>query len=314
MASFFNRDDVFDIIYQIWSLHVPYNSLYRKYPVVKGFLCCCDGFIRCDVCLAEERLQSRNEKVKKDSLNDLKRSSTMRKTKTLTSSSGKVPHSHPNVSNPANPGQPAQCFCKLLDDAKEFKTLMDVILPVPLDAAFEHFYLTNQPLGGWYLQFCREKKIQEIKIGQWVPSDSPSLVQDMEKVLNSEHQLRLYSLRNGFHRAMEYIMPLNGNLGPKSTLCIMDQYIRSMSEGEYICLSTKTDTPLVPSGNCFYSEARVCITRVDHHSTRIIHSSRVVFTKPSILKSICFYIYQLKHDRCYSKEFISISGEVLSGF
>jgi hypothetical protein len=60
-------------------------------------------------------------------------------------------------------------------------------------------------------------------------------------------------------RSINYVAALTNPLGPKSTRCIGEEILVNAGSS-YFCVSSSSETPDVPSGNCFKTYTLVCVS------------------------------------------------------
>ncbi|KAI8919130.1 hypothetical protein DFJ77DRAFT_420633, partial [Powellomyces hirtus] len=174
-----------------------------------------------------------------------------------------TPPATPVLQRKAN-STPARCDCE--EDRKRMRTVLDTTYPAPIEQVWDMWFTAGkQRDGGWYPYFLiNNRKIREYA----APGFSPSLSE----------------MKEGYHRTLNYVMPLSGPIGPKQTRCKVSEEILSVTS-DSICLNIKADTPDVPSGNAFHVITRICLLHAPPSHTRAIVTTEIVFTKSSWIRA-----------------------------
>ncbi|KAG0259992.1 hypothetical protein BG011_002212 [Mortierella polycephala] len=107
-------------------------------------------------------------------------------------------------------------------------------------------------------------------------------------------------------------------IGPKTTKAILTDVCEYKNFDTYVTTVTTTSTPDVPSGGCFMTKVRTCITWAGPNQVRIVVTGAVEFTKSSWIKGqiekgaaegLTFHYKELdqslrKHIAAHPKEFV----------
>lgn len=85
-------------------------------------------------------------------------------------------------------------------------------------------------------------------------------------------------------RKMSYIKPLYASLGPKQTKCEIVDETTYCDFDDYVVTITTTRTPDVPSGGVFSVKTRTCIMWASAASTKVVVTTQVEWTGRSFIK------------------------------
>ncbi|KAI8825637.1 uncharacterized protein EV422DRAFT_563467 [Fimicolochytrium jonesii] len=303
-ASFFNRDQTFRVLQQLWEANMT--------P------CSCDGIGTCATCFKRATITNRPRRGDSPSMTslDLRRgpvsgdlvsdgSSNYSNSLNTMVDQRLQPEGEDNVDEMAiptppktpNPGarsdakrspHPAECGCGA--DRDKLRKLLDVVYPVPIEEVWREYYTTgNSQDGGWYASFLADKrKAREIAVGPWAAQGVTSTVKPIPSSSASDPTFTpaLPTIQTGAHRTLEYVLPLSGPIGPKQTRCqVTEEVIGASTSNDFVCVSSKAVTPDVPSGTSFHVITRVCLLHVPPAQTRMIVTTDIVFTKSCWIKA-----------------------------
>ncbi|TPX55687.1 hypothetical protein PhCBS80983_g05124 [Powellomyces hirtus] len=300
-ASFFNRDQTFHTLRKLWDARIQ--------P------CSCAGLGTCGSCFIKARnlsMRSSGEvlpRAKLLSVGDNSPSTDSNSPTTSSSSSLPRPGDSPTVkitgangedgeetvfpTPPATPvlqrkanSTPARCDCE--EDRKRMRTVLDTTYPAPIEQVWDMWFTAGkQRDGGWYPYFLiNNRKIREYAGGPWVTKDENSTSQTLplSSTTAPGFSPSLSEMKEGYHRTLNYVMPLSGPIGPKQTRCKVSEEILSVTS-DSVCLNIKADTPDVPSGNAFHVITRICLLHAPPSHTRAIVTTEIVFTKSSWIRA-----------------------------
>ncbi|KAJ3329210.1 hypothetical protein HDU76_008389, partial [Blyttiomyces sp. JEL0837] len=202
---------------------------------------------------------------------------------------------------------PLACPCEA--DHARMTPVFEATFPVSVPVLWDLLY--RCPIGtpstthrsSFYFKFMNDKrKCTDVKVSEWFNKDAkipggdgpggdafPSPKNDVDTVGISH-------VKDGWHRRVEYVMPLSNPLGPRSTRCQARETIVHVSEeGEgdrvrrgagYFCVAQSSVTPDVPSGGTFVTHLKACFTRVEERVSRVKVSCEVEFVKFSWLQGV----------------------------
>jgi len=100
------------------------------------------------------------------------------------------------------------------------------------------------------------------------------LQMDDKKGLSLENKSRTYN----------YIKPLYGAIGPKSTKCIVTETVDNLDFEKSANLTMSTQTPDVPNGNVFVVKTKYCLSWAENNSTRIQVNCTIEWSGKSWIK------------------------------
>ncbi|KAI9101344.1 hypothetical protein DFS34DRAFT_467202 [Phlyctochytrium arcticum] len=315
-ASFFNRDSAYDTLYRVWGMHRALVNLSGNNP------CTCNGLGVCSVCYLRIKTSGRYDSSDRSlARSDRSRSSGESANSTdFANNNSVVARAAENVSpivtvtdadaldyhndhdtshaiptppespathqklKPSDPDRPpATCPCS--PDLSKMRSMLDKSFSAPIHHVWATWLTTPDPQGGWFGRFIVEKrKLRDVAIGPWVPSDHVSTAQPLPLTVTPDFYPSFDQITPGMHRTLEYIMPLSGPIGPKQTKCIVSESILAKTD-DTLCLQMKTLTPDVPSGQAFHVLTRICLNHSGRNATTIKVATAVVFTKSSWIKA-----------------------------
>ncbi|KAJ3054838.1 hypothetical protein HK097_000703 [Rhizophlyctis rosea] len=183
----------------------------------------------------------------------------------------------------APPERPVrECHC--LDKHKKMTTLMDKTYPIDIADLWGIWYGAGG--DGWYPKFLEhERKLKDLQVGTWVAAGAESTLTPLAAADNSEQFAPSFAeVETGYHRKMEYVMPLTASIGPKQTKCMNRDEVLDKTDGN-VCIQGSSITPDVPSGGAFSTVTRACLMNVGTAQTRVIISGEVSWSKTSWLKA-----------------------------
>ncbi|KAJ3277677.1 hypothetical protein HK104_003074, partial [Borealophlyctis nickersoniae] len=130
------------------------------------------------------------------------------------------------------------------------------------------------PKGVWKLLYAHEsvsaskgflrdylenrRKCREVKCVDWVKAETT--LEDPTGVAGCEGAVGFERVSGGWHRKVEYVVPLTNPLGPKQTRTKVHEFVLHKEDDRSLCIRQIAATPDVPSGNAFESRLRLCIT------------------------------------------------------
>jgi hypothetical protein len=100
------------------------------------------------------------------------------------------------------------------------------------------------------------------------------LQMDDKKGLSLENKSRTYN----------YIKPLYGAIGPKSTKCIVTETVDNLDYEKAANLTMSTQTPDVPNGNVFVVKTKYCLSWAENNSTRVQVNCTIEWSGKSWIK------------------------------
>lgn len=115
---------------------------------------------------------------------------------------------------------------------------------------------------------------------QWLAN---LLVNDMKGTEFSFEQ-KIGLSKDNKTRKYEYIKPLFGAIGPKSTKCITSEVLDFFDLEKAVTVVVSTQTPDVPSGNVFVTKTKYCLSWAENGGTRIVMSCVIEWSGKSWLK------------------------------
>ncbi|KAJ3100595.1 hypothetical protein HDU97_002125 [Phlyctochytrium planicorne] len=165
--------------------------------------------------------------------------------------------------------------------------------PLSFQSMVDHVYSLKSDVGGgsFLVKYLIEKrKVMNLAIGQWkppnVPDSGPIAADKILKRGSGDEienlDVNFDKMGPGWHRVIEYTLPLSIPLGPKSTRCIITEEIISMKKGKYLCIRSKTKNPDIFDG--FQVIARFCLVWNGPRKTRHIVEAAVEFWKFTVIK------------------------------
>ncbi|KAF9939013.1 hypothetical protein BGZ65_011745 [Modicella reniformis] len=86
-------------------------------------------------------------------------------------------------------------------------------------------------------------------------------------------------------KTTKYTKWLGMPIGPKTTKAILTDVCENKDFDQYVTTVTTTSTPDVPSGGCFTTKCRTCITWAGPNQVQVLVTGAVEFTKSSWIKS-----------------------------
>ncbi|KAJ3094607.1 hypothetical protein HDU96_001558, partial [Phlyctochytrium bullatum] len=155
------------------------------------------------------------------------------------------------------------------------------------------FYSLHPTAGGGnhlakYL--IERRKVTGLGIGQWTPPGTPdgAVVPSEKAMARKEGELanlewRWDTMGAGWHRVIEYTLPLSIPLGPKQTKCIIHEEVLAAKKGKYFCVRSKTKNPDIFDG--FQVISRFCLVWNGARRTRHIAETSVEFWKFTVIKA-----------------------------
>ena len=153
---------------------------------------------------------------------------------------------------------PTECIDQ---DSHYDKLLKDEVIPAPLGKIYSMVF--GPASGGFMARWLvDEEKCEKLEM------------EDDKKGLSEENKTRTYS----------YIKPLNSNIGPKQTKCIITEVIEMCDLEKAISVVSTTQTPDVPSGNVFSTKTKYCLMWAPGNATRFVMNCTIEWTGKSWLK------------------------------
>ncbi|KND01827.1 uncharacterized protein SPPG_03617 [Spizellomyces punctatus DAOM BR117] len=315
-ASFFNRDTTYDLLTKLWRNNMSSTSSRDSADDEIDESCTCDGLGTCESCFTKAKLNGRRGSedargrplLRKLGIGQRDKSSTSENASTesspqissvakaaevgspiltLTTAEGEniAPPTPPDSPPRARSEQPAaQCQCG--EEHRRMRTILDNTYPVRVEDLWTMWFSPKSDDGDWYGRFLvHNRKVKDLAIGPWVAPDDVSEAKPLPIPSgNSAYSPSMADAEVGWHRKLEYIMPLTGPIGPKQTKCIVDEQIVAKQDGA-ICLQSRAVTPDVPSGQAFHVITRICLLHTPPASTHVVVSTEVVFTKSSWIRA-----------------------------
>ncbi|KAJ3210255.1 hypothetical protein HDU67_005450 [Dinochytrium kinnereticum] len=193
---------------------------------------------------------------------------------------------------------PSSCGCRLEKKALPANlvthAIEDKLYPLSFQSMVDHVYALKPDVGGgnFLVKYLVEKrKVMNLAVGEWKPptvADSGPVPAD--KILKRlptggelvNLDLDFTKMGPGWHRVIEYTLPLSIPLGPKQTRCIIHEEVVSMKKGKYLCIKSKTKNPDIFDG--FQVIARFCLLWNGPRKTRHIVDASVEFWKFTVIK------------------------------
>ncbi|KAJ3020679.1 hypothetical protein HKX48_000408 [Thoreauomyces humboldtii] len=176
----------------------------------------------------------------------------------------------------------ADCGCGPLHE--EMIPVLDSVFDVPVKALWRILYDQSESTQGFLYEFLHTKrKVRDYMFHDWVPPET-DLAEPTEVVVNPI-PVSFESCKEGWQRRLEYVVPLNGAIGPKQTRCKLHETIFKRNGHRSICISSISRTPDVPSGTAFQSRVKLCLTATSDSTTRLRVSCEVEWLKSSWLKT-----------------------------
>lgn len=139
--------------------------------------------------------------------------------------------------------------------------VLDAVYPTSVETLHNLLYTTD-----FVRNFLvEEQKVLDVEIGEWEKSeDAPA---------------------EGMCRALSYIKPLNGSIGPKQAKCVISEASLHVDPDTYTTTIATTRTPDVPSGGSFAVKTRTCLTWAGGWRTRLHVTCTVEWTGRSFIRS-----------------------------
>ena len=172
-----------------------------------------------------------------------------------------VPAAESNVQHDF-PGPSAHAPTECSDQATHYeKHLYDTTIPAPLGKVYS---LMFGPQSGAAMRkfFVEDEKFTDVQI------------EDDKKGMDDEVKQFSYS----------YIKPLQAPIGPKSTKCIVNQFLDTFDLERSVSVSCSTLTPDVPNGSSFVCKTRYCLMWAPNNSTRFLMNYTIEWSAKSWLK------------------------------
>src|SRR5690606_26215191 len=85
-------------------------------------------------------------------------------------------------------------------------------------------------------------------------------------------------------KTTKYTKWLGMPIGPTTTRAILTEVCENKDFDDYVTTVTTTSTPDVPSGGCFTTKCRTCITWAGPNQVRVVVTGAIEFTKSSWIK------------------------------
>ncbi|KAI8847174.1 hypothetical protein BC829DRAFT_396983 [Chytridium lagenaria] len=208
------------------------------------------------------------------------------------------------------PNTPSTCPCEEVH--QKMTSVFTGTFKASVDRLWDLLYVTPMTPDSFFHNFItKRRKCQNLVLTDWLPgtksTESPKTDSSADAIVGSlcsaghpsppsltppVKYKNLGMAVVGSHRHMEYVIPLNNPLGPKSTRCQAREFIEHVEEvlegGSvgYVCVKQTSVTPDVPAGNTFLTHLKICLTRVSATETRLKASCDVEFTKSSWIQSV----------------------------
>ncbi|KAJ3029090.1 hypothetical protein HK097_005852, partial [Rhizophlyctis rosea] len=185
---------------------------------------------------------------------------------------------------PKQPITPAVCPCE--KDHASLTPVIDKVFDLPLSTIWSLLYTRDSlfPPDGFLNAFLDGKrKVRDVKMLDWV--DKETALGDAEGLSKGgKGEVQFGSVRQGWHRKVEYVVPLTNPLGPKQTRTKLHEHVVHKESERYFCVKQVAETPDVPSGNAFEAHLRLCVLQVSESRTRVRAGCSVEWIKSSWLK------------------------------
>ncbi|KAJ3173810.1 hypothetical protein HDU88_002899 [Geranomyces variabilis] len=186
------------------------------------------------------------------------------------------------AAQPAAVVPPATCGCEAAHE--KMIPVLDAVFNISLEMLWSLLYSQAQTTDGFLKRFLEEKrKCRDMMFHDWVSPDAD--LPEPTSVELADAPVELNSLRKGWQRKLEYVVPLSGPIGPKQTRCKLHETVFQHDNNRSICVDQISKTPDVPSGTAFQSRAKLCLTFVTATRTRLRVSCEVEWLKSSWLKT-----------------------------
>ncbi|KAJ3192466.1 hypothetical protein HK101_006527 [Irineochytrium annulatum] len=178
------------------------------------------------------------------------------------------------------PKGPVSCAC----DHKGLVNIEDKKYPMGFELYKDYVYSRRKDIGkgGFMITFLQTKRnVKNLCMSDWTPPGAEAVLKSSDEILQSEDVLDLHTDKTGWHRRVEYILPLAIPLGPKQTRCVISEEI--VANTPYtLCVRSTTQNPDIFDG--FKVIARFCLSYYGKRVTRQLVSASVDFWKFTVIK------------------------------
>ena len=138
--------------------------------------------------------------------------------------------------------------------------ILDVVLPGSIEVIYDKIFNPSE-------QFMR------------------TFMRDNQRLLDLEFDPWATDAKGQETREYRYVMQLNAVMGPKSTRVFNKQKCITKDLPRGVVIENVSETPDVPSGDCFKTLNLYCLAYVDPSHTRFIMSGTIQFVKSTWIKS-----------------------------
>ncbi|KAJ3156811.1 hypothetical protein HDU86_003577 [Geranomyces michiganensis] len=126
---------------------------------------------------------------------------------------------------------PASCGCETAHE--KMIPVLDAVFHISLDMLWVLLYSQAETTGGFLKRFLEEKrKCREFMFHDWVPPDAD--LPEPASVEIADLPVEVNSLRKGWQRKLEYVVPLGGPIGPKQTRCKLHETVFQHDDSRYV--------------------------------------------------------------------------------
>ncbi|KAJ3317791.1 hypothetical protein HDV06_001143 [Boothiomyces sp. JEL0866] len=177
--------------------------------------------------------------------------------------------------------KPFECSCVGIHEKQ--KPAIDEIFQLTLEDLWRVVYGHQSAISEFCSDFWKKMDYRELAFTDWVSKSTQ--LDSIKEYKRAEEHVTFGELQEGHKRRVEYIIALSNPMGPKQTKCNLIETVLHKSENQ-VCIESVSQTPDVPSGNCFQAKVRICLLYQTQNSTRMLVTSTVEYLKSTWIKMI----------------------------